>query len=133
MDWRPILAFLQTSTKAFAWAGVPMVLGTDEVGVPGVVPGFSIHGELRLLYDAGISPFEVLASGTRNAGTYLAEHMGAVAFGTVTSGSRADLVLLDRDPRSHRSVFRDPVGVTVAGQRYPRSWLHAEMEALRAR
>ena len=41
--------------KAFKEAGVPIVAGTDA-GVSGVVAGFSLHDELRLLVEAGLTP-----------------------------------------------------------------------------
>ncbi len=49
-------------------AGIPIVLGTDAgTGAMGIVPGFSIHDELRILVENGFTPYESIATGTVNA------------------------------------------------------------------
>ncbi len=59
--------------------GVPIVLGTDT-GNPYVFPGFSVHLELELLVQAGLTPMEALEAATRRAAEMLGlEH----EFGTV--------------------------------------------------
>ena len=75
-------------------AGVPMLAGTD-VGNPFCFPGFSLHDELALLVESGVSPLGALQMATRNP----AEFMHATdKYGSVTPGKIADLVLLDADP-----------------------------------
>jgi len=75
-------------------AGVPMLAGTD-VGNPFCFPGFSLHDELALLVESGVSPLGALQMATRNP----ARFMGATEkYGSVTPGKIADLVLLDADP-----------------------------------
>jgi imidazolonepropionase-like amidohydrolase len=44
-------------------AGVPILLGTDAPQVFSV-PGFSIHREMAMMVEAGMTPFEVLQTGT---------------------------------------------------------------------
>jgi imidazolonepropionase-like amidohydrolase len=68
--------------------------GTD-VGLPYLFPGFSLHDELALLVEAGLTPLEALQAATRN--TVQAVGLGA-DLGTVEVGKLADLVLLDADP-----------------------------------
>ncbi len=81
-------------TRAMQRAGAPVLAGTD-LGLPYVLPGFSLHDELGLLVEAGLSPLEALQAATRNA----ADAVGwGDDLGTVESGKLADLVLLDRDP-----------------------------------
>jgi cytosine/adenosine deaminase-related metal-dependent hydrolase len=63
--------------------GVEVLVGTDA-GNPYVFPGFSVHDELELLVEAGLSPREALSAGTRN--------------GTLTPGAGANLVVLDGNP-----------------------------------
>jgi len=46
--------FHKLLVKAFQEAGVPMVAGTDA-GTSGIIWGFSLHEELELLVDAGLS------------------------------------------------------------------------------
>jgi imidazolonepropionase-like amidohydrolase len=59
------------------------------------VPGPSLHTELELLVEAGLSPLEVLTIATRNG----AESLGILKDeGTVSVGKRADLIVVDQDP-----------------------------------
>jgi len=71
-----------------------LLAGTD-CGVPGVLPGSSLHDELGLLVDAGLSPAEALAAATVNPAHFLGQLADA---GTIEVGKRADLLLLDGDP-----------------------------------
>jgi hypothetical protein len=64
-------------------------------GCDGLVPGFCLHDELEWLTKAGFTPLESLQTATINPARFL----GREAFwGTVETGKRADLVLLDADP-----------------------------------
>jgi imidazolonepropionase-like amidohydrolase len=112
-------------------AGVPLVLGTDVIGIPGVVPGFSLHAEFAELRAAGLSPYVVLAAGTRNAGVLLRKMRPAEQVGVIAVGWRADLVLLDGNPLNDLETLRRPVAVVAAGRVYPGSWLTAQLVRLR--
>jgi imidazolonepropionase-like amidohydrolase len=78
---------------AFHKAGVRLLAGTDTPN-PFVVPGFSLHDELALLVEAGLSPAAALAAATREAARFLE----ASDWGTIAAGKAADLVLLDANP-----------------------------------
>ena len=80
--------------KTMQRAGVALMAGTD-VGLPYLFPGFSLHDELALLVEAGLTPLEALQAATRN--TAQAVGLGD-ELGTVEVGKLADLVLLDADP-----------------------------------
>ncbi|MFK3983296.1 amidohydrolase family protein [Micromonospora sp. NPDC050397] len=75
-------------------AGVGIVGGTD-CGNPYCFPGFSLHDELSLLVDSGLSALQALQSVTRDAARYLGEER---SMGTVAPDKVADLVLLDANP-----------------------------------
>lgn len=75
-------------------AGVPMLVGTDA-GDLYILAGFSIHDELELMVDAGLSPSDVIRAATSEAADYLD---AADSLGTVTEGKLADLVLLAGNP-----------------------------------
>ncbi|GAB3743030.1 hypothetical protein GCM10028816_53210 [Spirosoma lituiforme] len=62
--FKKLVRFHVQLVRAFKALGVPIVAGTDA-GVSGVVWGFSLHDELALLAQAGLTPEEVLASATR--------------------------------------------------------------------
>lgn len=85
-------------------AGVPVVAGTDTPS-DFIVPGKSLHGELELLVQCGLSPLEAIVSATRRPAELVRQQD---ELGTVEEGHYADLVLLARDPladiRNSRSV-----------------------------
>jgi len=91
-------------------AGVPILAGTDandSAGTPARVPhGESLHRELELLADAGLSALEVLLAAT----ALPARYFGLSDRGAIEPGKRADLVLIDGDPladiRATRSIRR---------------------------
>jgi imidazolonepropionase-like amidohydrolase len=111
-------------------AGVLLLLSTDGgTGKMGIVPGFSIHDELRILAENGFTPYEALATGTVNAATAVQRMTGEGDFGTIEVGKRADLILLGRDPLQDVAHVRDPLGVMAAGRWYPQDLLE-EMIAI---
>jgi hypothetical protein len=75
-------------------AGIPLLAGTD-VGFPYVIPGKSLHKELALLVEAGLTPAEALATATSNPARFLGLDN---ELGAIKPGWLADLVLLRADP-----------------------------------
>ena len=74
--------------------------------------GFSLHQELELLVEAGLSPAEAIAAATSQATAFL----GLIDdLGTIEAGKRADLVLLDRDPLANITNTRRIAAVIVGG------------------
>ena len=110
MTWRRDL--LSTLTGAFRKAGVRMMAGTDAP-IPGVMPGFSVHDELRLLVAAGLTPYQALRTATANPAEFLGQ---SSEFGTVAVGRRADLVLLEADPLRDVAHVARRAGVMVGGR-----------------
>jgi hypothetical protein len=110
MTWR--LGLLSKLTAAFGRSGVRMMAGTDAP-IPGVLPGFSLHDELRLLVAAGLTPYQALRTATANP----AEFLGRPGeFGTVAAGARADLLLLDANPLLDVANAARRAGVMVRGR-----------------
>ena len=110
-------AFLKKLTVALQRAGVPLLSGTDSPVIPGMLPGASLHDELGLLVEAGLTPFEAMVTATRNAGEFAASHLRSnVPFGLVARGHRADLVLLPDNPLEEINTLRAPIGVMAGGQ-----------------
>lgn len=99
--------------------GAPLLLGTDTPN-PYVVPGFSIHQELAHLRAAGLSPYEVLRTGTSEAARFLGEQAD---WGTVAPGRRADLVLLSRDPLREVEALQHIEHLFVNGHDFDRAAL----------
>jgi hypothetical protein len=127
------LAFLGVFTRRLAEAGVPLITGTDAPTIPGLVPGFSLHDDLRALEAAGLSRYQVLSAATRIPGEFVYRYVpGADRFGTVTVGSRADLVLSGHDPLDDLSTLRMPLGVMAAGAWHPAAELQAMLAGVAA-
>jgi hypothetical protein len=105
-------------------AGVLLLLGTDSgTGGMGIIPGYSIHDELRILVENGFSPYEALATGTINAGIVIERMTGEGDFGTIEVGKRADLILVRGNPLEDVENIRDPLGVMAAGRWYSEKML----------
>jgi imidazolonepropionase-like amidohydrolase len=79
-------------------AGVPILAGTDANAGPGTPfsprHGESLHEELELLIEAGLSTVEALRAAT----VLPAHYFGLHDRGVIEPGRRADLVLIDGDP-----------------------------------
>lgn len=103
-------------------AGIRLLLGTDS-GILAVVPGFSIHDELRILVENGLTPFEAIATGTINAAFVVEKMIGGGDFGAVEAGKRADLLLTSENPLEDVGAIKDLLGVMAAGRWYPRDQL----------
>jgi hypothetical protein len=100
-------------------AGVLLLLGTDSgTGGMGIVPGYSIHDELRILVENGFSPYEAIAAGTVNAALVVGWMTGEGNFGTVEEGKQADLILVKDNPLEDVATIREPLGVMAAGRWY---------------
>jgi imidazolonepropionase-like amidohydrolase len=81
------------------------------------------------MVQAGMSPFEVLVTGTRNVGEYFANEDD---FGTVAVGQRADLVLLAADPLQDIGNVDSIEGVMVAGRWLPRAEIDRRLQEIAA-
>jgi imidazolonepropionase-like amidohydrolase len=100
-------------------AGVEFLAGTDTTN-PFCFPGFSLHDELALLVEAGLTPMEALQAATSNP----AKFFGRLdTEGTVEQGKRADLVLLDADPLAAIGNTKKLHAVVVGGKLLERETL----------
>lgn len=99
-------------------AGVPVLAGTDAYSgsapIPSVTHGPSLHHELALLVDAGLTEAEALQAAT----TLPAHHFHLTDRGALTPGLRADLVLINGDPLTDITVTRNVRRVWSAGVEY---------------
>lgn len=108
-------------------AGVPLLAGTDTLN-PYCFPGFSLHDELELLVQAGLTPAEALRTATINPARFMGrtESMGAIVEGHV-----ADLVLLDANPLVDIRNTQKIRGVMAAGRWFDRPALDASLARIK--
>ncbi|KAA2242766.1 amidohydrolase family protein [Chitinophaga agrisoli] len=93
-------------------AGVKILAGTDLAN-PFLMPGFSLHDELELMVEAGLSPFEALQTATINPAKFLQKDKD---LGSVEKGKIADLILLDANPLESISNTKKIYSVIVNGK-----------------
>ena len=107
--------------KAVHAAGVPFLAGTDTPA-PYIFPGSSLHEELALMVEAGLTPTEALQTATRNPDQYFDQYdtLGAIEVGKI-----ADLVLLDANPLEAITNTRKIAAVVVAGKLFSQEALQA--------
>lgn len=75
-------------------AGVAILAGTDSPE-PYVSPGFSLHQELEMLVESGLSPAAALSAATINNARALGQEQ---QLGSIEPGKLADLIILEADP-----------------------------------
>jgi imidazolonepropionase-like amidohydrolase len=125
---RRLIAARMRILEALHDGGVRILMGTDAPQQFSV-PGFSLHHEIQRMAEAGLSPYEVLVTGTRNVGEYFANEDD---FGTVEPGKRADLVLLGANPLEDIGNVASIEGVMVAGRWLSRQEIARRLEAVAA-
>jgi len=77
-------------------SGVGLLAGSDSGASNNFTfPGWSLHRELELLVESGLSPMDALQTATRNPARFLGE---LPSNGTVEPGKTANLVILTANP-----------------------------------
>ena len=89
-----------------------LIAGTDAGNLPFLIPGYSLHQELKILTELGIPPHDVLKMVTINAAIAMNKEND---FGTVEVGKRADLLLLNSNPLDNIANTQDKCGIMVRG------------------
>lgn len=107
-------------------AGVRLLPGTDAAR-PNVVPGFSLHDELRYFVNAGMTAPQALKAATSEPAAFLGLEK---EFGTVEVGKRADLLLLDANPLEDVSNLRRRAGVMVRGEWFDTDRIERHLQKL---
>lgn len=108
-------------------AGVPLMVGTDAMGFPRIAPGASMHHELQLLIESGLTPYEAIRAATTVPAVFLGKEE---QFGTIAIGKRADLLLVEGNPLENIRYLRNPADAMVRGKWFGRSELRRMLDAL---
>lgn len=113
----------RTLTRQLHEAGVPLLLGTDAVGL--LAPGLSVHQELLLLVEVGLSPYEALRTATVNPANWAGR---SGERGVIAAGAAADLVLLKDNPLLDIHATKAVEGVISRGRWLSRTELDSMAE-----
>ena len=97
--------------------------------IPYCFPGFSLHDELVLLVNAGLTPMEALQAATLNPARFLGKES---ELGTVEKGKIADLVLLDANPLEDIHNTQKINAVMVRGKLIPKAELQRMLATIEA-
>ncbi len=103
--------------------GQGLLLGSDAPQIFNV-PGFSIHHEIDEMLNAGLTPLQILKSGTLNPALFFKMED---TFGEVKEGLDADLILLDGNPLQDLRAIKQIIGVLVRGQWLPKKTIDAKL------
>lgn len=108
-------------------AGIEIMAGTDTpIGL--LTPGRSLHYELAVMVDAGLSPMEALKTATLNPARYFEMED---ELGTIDEGKWADLIILDANPLEDIRNTQSINTVIREGKVYDREALDGMIEDLR--
>ncbi len=121
-----LVSRLQEVVRRLHARGVRIHAGTDPFN-PLVVPGASLHTELRLLEGAGLTTEEAWAAATRVAG----ESLGTPRLGRLETGAPADLLILRTDPLRYSSGLETLVAVVADGRLYQKPALDEALQRQR--
>lgn len=108
-------------------AGVKFLAGTDVSQWNFMVPGLSLHDEITRLVEAGLTPLEALQTATVHPAKYLA----MADAGVVSTGKRADFLVLDADPTVDIANTRRIAEVVLSGQPIERAELDGMLTGAR--
>jgi len=108
-------------------AGAPIMVGTDLAN-PYVFAGSSVHDEMRMLTEAGLTTAEALRAATIVPARFLGVDQ---RLGTVEAGKTASVVLLTANPLESIGNTTRIDSVWLRGERYDRAALDALLEGVR--
>jgi len=117
--------FMFRLVKGMYDAGVPLMTGTDALN-PMAMPGFALHRELALFVETGIPIADTLRAATTNPAKFMSE---SDEWGSIASGRRADLVLLNANPLEDIGNTKTIDGVMIRGQWLEDDTIQAQLNA----
>lgn len=108
--------------KALSDAGAPLLVGTDASAT-----GYTVHREMGLFVEAGLTAYQALHAATAEAARYLRREG---EFGTLVPGASADMVMLDANPLVDIANTRLIRGVMIRGEWWTKPMIDDEIAAI---
>ncbi|MXY56523.1 MAG: amidohydrolase family protein [Gammaproteobacteria bacterium] len=108
--------------KALSDAGAPVLVGTDVSAT-----GYTVHREMGLFVEAGLTAYQALHAATAEAARYLRKEG---EFGTLVPGASADMVLLEANPLVDIANTRLIRGLMIRGEWWSKQMIDAEIAAI---
>jgi hypothetical protein len=127
-DWerdRVLYERKKSLVKPLFDAGNKFLAGTDCLN-PYCFPGFSLHDELALFVEAGLTPTQALETATINPARFMGQDK---KWGLVAKGMRADAVLLERNPLADIRNTTGIFSVIQGGRLHDRAALDGMLKA----
>ncbi|MEX2155638.1 MAG: amidohydrolase family protein [Gemmatimonadales bacterium] len=97
--------------REYKRAGGPIAAGSDAANQL-LIPGYSLHEEMALLVEAGLTPLEAITAATRRG----AQLLRADSLGLLTPGKVADLVVLNGNPVRNILATRNIAWIMMRGR-----------------
>ncbi len=102
---------------------VKIIAGSDSPN-PSIVPGFSLHEELKLLIEAGLSPLQALESTTSVA----AQALGKNDIGVIKPDAYANLLLINGNPIKNIEEINQIKAVILKGKLFKKEDLAEKVD-----
>ena len=100
------------------------MVGTDLM-VPGIIPGYAVHEEMRIWQEAGIPPADILRSATIVPAQFMELDN---RLGSITEGKTASMVLVHGNPLEDIRNAQQIESVFLRGQYFSREDLDRMLE-----
>lgn len=122
--FKQLLTLTKTTLRDLTREGVTILAGSDALN-PMIIPGDGLHEELRLMVEAGLTPYEAIRTATVNPARVIARLANT---GELAPGRDADLVLLAANPLADIAAYRRPDGIVLQGRWFDRTALDRRID-----
>lgn len=120
----------RSMVKPIYKAGVPVLAGSDSGPYNSFVyPGISLHEELWLMVEAGLTPAEALTTSVINGPMFFGLEN---QYGSVEEGKTADLLILERNPLDDITNTTSVYALLLQGKLYDQTQLDSLMQSIKS-